>query len=592
MDMQQEAKQSKGEAAFANRMMEDMRRRMAQTDYFVRQARRMQQGGTQALLLDTNEDLSWMDETPLPVLVSTATQVEIIASGRSGLGTASPTSHAGSYGMPVASSRADSGEKDSLIRFGGAHMGGRGGGDANGSETKASRAASKMPSRKAVSRRASVSSLVSDLSPTSTLSPTTTVDIAAAVNYARHLSGDGGLQAASAHLRPAPDMSSPVALGESPSAAAAKELSEQRPDNRQGMTRKIARMSSVLQQSLTPKMRLEHEPLARGMPSQPADAGRTGRHRSRPSPAGPSKSDQHEASKGRAHVVFHAAPKAEACLNMHGSATDIIDITARAWVTSELAQDRAAAQNSHQSGVERVSAAHKDERVSLAQAAMVIPCRALSSGASSESSPADASRPVSAAGDLATGSHEIAQAQAEHAHGQAAQSRNRPRSEWSRSGHEPDMYIAPVVDGAQGGIRETGASAAGYDNAFELQPDILCLEGASGSPTRPGTSESYRPRTSGQVHAEGPRRARTPMTPDGLGSLHAGSRPAARNQNALASNKSQPSSESAQSLQTAARGAFQALPARRTPSRPASRARQDPDCNVTPSSSIRVSSFR
>ena len=78
--MQQEAKQAKGEAAYAGKMVEDLSKRLAQAEHFVRQARRVQISSALRDLLNPDEPSTWMDDMPLPVLVSTAVQVDIIES--------------------------------------------------------------------------------------------------------------------------------------------------------------------------------------------------------------------------------------------------------------------------------------------------------------------------------------------------------------------------------------------------------------------------------------------------------------------------------------------------------------------------------
>lgn len=78
--MQTEAKQAKGEAAFSGKMVEDLSKRLAQAEHFVRQARRVQMSSALQNLLNPDQPSTWMDDMPLPVLVSTAVQVDIIGS--------------------------------------------------------------------------------------------------------------------------------------------------------------------------------------------------------------------------------------------------------------------------------------------------------------------------------------------------------------------------------------------------------------------------------------------------------------------------------------------------------------------------------
>ncbi|KAK9838684.1 hypothetical protein WJX74_001339 [Apatococcus lobatus] len=77
---QQEAKQAKGEAAFAKKMVADISKRLAEAEHFVRQARRVQMSSTLRDLLNPDEPPSWMQDMPLPVLVNAGIQVNIVDS--------------------------------------------------------------------------------------------------------------------------------------------------------------------------------------------------------------------------------------------------------------------------------------------------------------------------------------------------------------------------------------------------------------------------------------------------------------------------------------------------------------------------------
>lgn len=77
---QQEAKQAKAESAYTGKMVEDISKRLAQAEHFVRQARRVQMSSALRDLLNPDEPSTWIEDLPLPVLVSTAVQVDITES--------------------------------------------------------------------------------------------------------------------------------------------------------------------------------------------------------------------------------------------------------------------------------------------------------------------------------------------------------------------------------------------------------------------------------------------------------------------------------------------------------------------------------
>ncbi len=587
--LQQEAKQAKGEAAFANRMMEDIARRMAQTDYFVRQARRTQLRGPHSPLLDSDEDLSWMDEMPLPSLTTTATQVdtdELL------------DLQDGCIYDP------DDGEAHSRRTTGRSRQTEPSGKDP-GAQGKGLKPITVSPSSRAISRIASSKALMPGTSPST--------------------------------ARAVPSVATNAALGKSSMPAA---LHHEQPVNVGKMANKIARLSSVMQQSLLPAMQLDSQLPAQDIPSQQPGSIPAAHRRTAESTSTVQSAQvlvpgalAHEPSKHPGHVGFHALPDRDSrpATGKSGRRT-----ARRAEAIGSEAS------SSYPRGRQISDAGQKDQAPSVGQvsnqADMGISSRGSSSSASSIGV-ASSSRPTSAAWHLA--SAEINSRGTSR--GQAAQSR--PSLGWSSSRHEPRMYIAPVgaeAHFADGNIQQAAAdstsanandgttwtsrglqdepgsmptdeaglqmppvsfsfpaavaAAADAAHAVQAQPEVLRLDDASRSSTRPGSSESLRPSTAGHACAEGPNRVGSPLLPDSRAHMPPAPRPHSQAHQASVNQKStraQADRQSPQSVQAAAKGRFQPLPARKEVSRPLSRTGHAADpSTLNMSNSLRVMSLK
>ena len=544
LDMQQEAKQAKGEATFANRMMKDIGRRMAQTDYFVRQSRRMQHGGTQSLLLEPDTDLSWLDEMPLPVLTSTATQVDLkdlsnVQGGRAAVMSGSRASFHRSPGSPPHADHSDEGAPRKKVH---GFRGARGSSDGDGAVIRssmagsASRVPSRAPSQKEFSRRGSQIS-----------SPSQSMNLAGASAAFRGRMS----RAASGAISEIVEEPDNFAL-EDPSIASPDEVGDEVPGKQQHvnvreMAHKIARMSSVLQQMQMPAAQVNPE---RCTHSQPAASANAERPRTATSALeiprllrrGPGRIDAHM----HAPRDHDTRPRTTGCMGR------------------QSAQHGAASSSSQHHGYHSLTFAGQED--------MENPSTGSSSRASFDGQ-STTWKPEASAGGIGTDCN----AGSDVAQAQTARRTGSPQSRRPKSRHEPDMYIAPVDD-------ETVSPA---------KVDILHMDDVSRPATLPGTSDNLRPRTAGQWHAEGRRQAQSPMTPDGGAKWHAVSCKHSSDATFQTHGRAQGSQQVPEVLSPAARGGFHPQPARKDPSRPSSRiGKQQEDSAVNPSSSMKVSSFR
>ena len=565
-------------------MAEDISRRLVQVEHFVRQARRRQLAGSSASLLSPDQDPVWLEDMPLPVLVSTGTQADDTGT-HDDQQLLSPVSNAAASMADVLPSQHTIVSEVELAQI-----------------EMAAVAAGEAPAAAAATGRMPYGSGFS--TPPAQQGTALIPEDAAALSEEHQHDQDSqsplninisGSDAPASTSGVPPDAAVTFIIPSSPRDSTLLQKAKNRPNP--GYS---GRRSNRLAQTSAARHDREHQ-YSSSMPAQqrvPAGGILPSRESSRaaalPLPghsAGPPAVPSQGSSGGaasRAKLVAQRCATAPAaldalqnCISPHQARTIVQQTDAHAGDAARSGPGQGKptvlSAEAHAEGAARVGPRHSS--------ATILPAKdqagdeAHSSGSSGRtSSPTGLQASLAVQG---AGPPEASEPMCQDPVPWRPASKRRQRAHWSRPLSEPRMYIAPAdpvnallhaVHGAHVGqvATDSGASQAAPAGQLGLQrPDVLTLDNDSSPSTRPGTSESFRPRTSGQAHAEGPRKPCRPLTPELQHDLWPGAGAVSRQRLSREGSASRAWNIRNSSVQPT--GRFHALPALQALARPSSR---------------------